>query len=109
MLAVATLSIILATAATGQQVGTYTPEEHPKISWQKCTEDNCSAVNGELVLDANYRWLHKVDGYLNCYEGNEWTDLCDSPEDCAAICAVDGAEYKTVVCRRPSLILDTHS
>jgi len=97
MLSSAIFSCILVAAAKSQQVGSYVPEEHPKISWKNCSADICSTVNGSVVLDANYRWLHDVDGYKSCYDGNEWTDLCSSSDNCAVKCALDGAEYRVVV------------
>lgn len=35
-----------------------------------------------------------VGGSENCYDGNEWTDVCTSNEDCAESCAVEGADYE---------------
>ena len=102
----AILSSLLAVAAA-QQVGKETAEKHPKMSWQKCSSGgSCSAVNGEVVLDANWRWLHEVGGYENCYDGNVWTDKCSTPEDCASKCAIEGADYTGTVClhRLPLLI-----
>ncbi|SPO04877.1 probable Probable 1,4-beta-D-glucan cellobiohydrolase A [Cephalotrichum gorgonifer] len=93
MLRSAVISALVASAAA-QKVGTSTAEVHPKMSWQKCAEGgSCSKVDGEVVLDANWRWLHEVDGYENCYDGNLWTDKCSTPEDCATKCALDGADY----------------
>lgn len=46
--------------ANAQQVGKETAETHPKMTWQKCTAPGrCSSVNGEVVLDSNWRWLRK--------------------------------------------------
>ena len=43
------------------------------MSWSRCTgSGSCSKVSGEVVIDANWRWLHNTDGYDNCYDGNEW-------------------------------------
>jgi cellulose 1,4-beta-cellobiosidase len=81
-------------AALAQQVGREQSETHPKLSWQRCTASSCSSVNGEVVIDANWRWVHEVGGYENCYDGNAWTDVCSSAEDCAKNCAVEGADYK---------------
>lgn len=65
------------------------------MSWQKCTaKGSCQTVQGEVVIDANWRWVHDKGGYTNCYTGNEWnTTICDSATTCAANCAVDGADY----------------
>ncbi|KXH35616.1 glycosyl hydrolase family 7 [Colletotrichum salicis] len=79
--------------AVAQQVGTEQAETHPKLSWQRCTSGSCSNVNAEVVIDANWRWVHGVGGYQNCYDGNSWTGLCTTGDSCAQTCAVEGAEY----------------
>lgn len=88
------LSSLLA-ATRAQQVGTLEAETHPPLKWSKCSEDgSCTSVNGAVTLDSNWRWVHTVEGYANCYTGNAWdTDVCPDNEACAANCAVDGAEY----------------
>lgn len=82
--------------ARGQQVGTLQAENHPKLTWQKCTRGGSCATQstGEVVLDSNWRWLHTTTGYTNCYTGNTWnTTLCPDGKTCAANCALDGADY----------------
>ncbi|KAI9373342.1 glycoside hydrolase [Aspergillus egyptiacus] len=81
--------------AQAQQVGTQQAEVHPPLTWQRCNSDgSCTTVQGEVVIDANWRWVHTVDGYTNCYTGNEWdSSICSSNEECAQQCAVDGADY----------------
>jgi cellulose 1,4-beta-cellobiosidase len=78
--------------AVGQGVGTYQNEIHPKLQWNACTVDgDCENVHGELVMDANLRWLHTEDG-TNCYMGNIWNhDVCNTTQSCTDICVVDGA------------------
>lgn len=45
--------------AYAQQVGTNTAEVHPPLSWQTCSATGtCTNVNGRVVLDSNWRWLH---------------------------------------------------
>jgi len=45
-----------------------------------------------VVIDANWRWLHKVSGAENCYTGNQWdASACPDDETCAKNCAIDGA------------------
>lgn len=44
--------------ANAQKVGTDTPETHPKITWSDCSSGSCSKVNAEVVIDANWRWVH---------------------------------------------------
>ncbi|KAF6810005.1 cellulose -beta-cellobiosidase [Colletotrichum plurivorum] len=81
--------------ANAQQVGKEQTETHPKMSWQKCTAPGrCSTVNGEVVLDSNWRWLHDKNGYTNCYTGNSWNEtICSDGKKCAENCALDGADY----------------
>jgi cellulose 1,4-beta-cellobiosidase len=81
--------------AAAQAVGSETKETHPKMTWQRCTAaGSCTNVNGEVVIDANWRWLHTTGGYENCYDGNEWTSKCTSATECASKCAVEGADYQ---------------
>ncbi|KAH7303444.1 cellobiohydrolase [Stachybotrys elegans] len=90
MLTIAALSII--SVAVAQKVGDDTPESHPSLTWQECTSSGCSNVNGEIVIDANWRWFHNGN-YQNCYDGNDWTGVCTSNEECAQICHAEGADY----------------
>ena len=53
--------VALATVAVAyaQQAGTQTAEVHPPLNWQTCSASGtCTNVNGKVVLDANWRWLH---------------------------------------------------
>ncbi|CAI4217147.1 unnamed protein product [Parascedosporium putredinis] len=89
---------LFASLVAAQQVGKEQSETHPKMSWSKCTGTgaNCEKVNAEVVIDANWRWLHTTDGYDNCYDGNEWvTSVCSTGAECAEKCAVEGADYGT--------------
>jgi len=97
MLAKFTALAALMGAAAAQQVGTQTTETHPKMTWQKCSAGgSCSNQNGEVTIDANWRWVHDKSGYTNCYTGNEWnTTICKDSKSCASTCAVDGADYKS--------------
>lgn len=82
----------LAAAVRAQKAGTLEPETHPRMSWKQCSgPGSCSNVDGQVVIDANWRWTH-VNGQ-NCYDGNEWTSQCSSDTDCAQNCAVEGAKY----------------
>ena len=86
--------LALSTLARGQQIGTSTAETHPKLTWQDCSAGSCRTVNGEVVLDSNWRWTHAKDGYTNCYTGSAWnTTACPNPTTCAQNCAIDGADY----------------
>lgn len=78
-----------------QEIGKQDAETHPKITWQRCTGPNkCSNVNGELVIDSNWRWTHVVDGYQNCYDGNDWNKTaCPDANTYTKNCAIEGADY----------------
>ncbi|THH31970.1 hypothetical protein EUX98_g2230 [Antrodiella citrinella] len=90
LIALSTLAV-----AYAQQVGTQTAENHPPLTWETCTASgSCTTNNGQVVLDANWRWLHTTTGYTNCYTGNTWdATLCPDGTTCAANCALDGADY----------------
>jgi cellulose 1,4-beta-cellobiosidase len=88
------LATVLAGGVAAQQAGTQQTETHPKLTWSDCSSGSCRNVQGEVVIDANWRWLHDSGG-TNCYDGNEWTDACSTAEDCAADCALEGANYQS--------------
>jgi cellulose 1,4-beta-cellobiosidase len=87
----------LIAAASAQQVGTEQAETHPSMTWSKCTGTggtSCAEQSGKVVLDSNWRWVHKVGDYTNCYTDNEWdTELCADNESCATNCALEGGDY----------------
>lgn len=91
---------LLSTAASlaqAQLVGKSTPEVHPSLPTQICSNSTggCHVQPTKIVLDANWRWLHKADGYNNCYTGNQWdASLCPDPATCAKNCALEGANYE---------------
>ncbi|KAI1811167.1 cellulose 1,4-beta-cellobiosidase [Poronia punctata] len=89
----AAIAALVATA-NAQCAATLTAETHPKMSWSQCSSGgSCSTVNGEVTVDANWRWLHNSQG-TNCYSGNEFdTSLCKDADSCAKECCVDGADY----------------
>jgi hypothetical protein len=67
----ALLFAALAAAVRAQQAGTQKTETHPSLTWQKCTAaGSCTEQSGSVVIDANWRWTHSVDGTNNCYTGN---------------------------------------
>lgn len=91
------LLISFLAAAQAQQIGTYTAETHPALTWSTCTTGgSCTTNSGSIVLDANWRWLHSVNSSTNCYTGNTWdTSICDTDVTCAEDCALDGAAYES--------------
>ncbi|KAG5635323.1 Exoglucanase [Sphagnurus paluster] len=92
-LALTALSFLAIVSA--QQVGTNTAENHPKLSWQKCTKSGCVAQgSASITLDANWRWVHNIGGYNNCYTGQTWDKtLCPDGKTCVNNCALEGADY----------------
>ncbi|OWP06600.1 cellobiohydrolase precursor [Marssonina coronariae] len=88
------LASLFLSLTSAQQIGTLTPEVHPPLTWQTCTApDACTTISGNVVLDANWRWLHSSSG-TNCYTGNTWNAaLCPDDVTCAANCQLDGADY----------------
>ncbi|KAI0033632.1 cellobiohydrolaseI [Vararia minispora EC-137] len=91
----ALLAFSLAAVSYGQQVGTNTAETHPSLPFQTCTASgSCTTVQGKVVIDSNWRWVHGVGSTTNCYTGNTWdATLCPDDATCAANCALDGADY----------------
>ncbi|KAH7141026.1 glycosyl hydrolase family 7-domain-containing protein [Dactylonectria macrodidyma] len=88
------IASVLIAAVRAQQACSSTTETHPALTWSKCTASGCSDVDGSVVVDANWRWTHTVEGSTNCYTGNEWdTTICPDGETCASACCVDGADY----------------
>jgi cellulose 1,4-beta-cellobiosidase len=91
LVALSTIAVVY-----GQQAGTLTTETHPALTWQQCEAGGtCTTQQGSVVIDANWRWVHDVGGYTNCYTGNTWNDtLCPDDVTCASNCALDGADYE---------------
>ncbi|KAL7928143.1 Exoglucanase 1 [Trichoderma chlorosporum] len=83
-------------AVRAQSACTLTAETHPALTWQKCTSSGCTTQNGQVVLDANWRWTHALSSTTNCYTGNTWdATLCPNDTACAANCCLDGADYSS--------------
>lgn len=93
MFSLAATLCLFAAGAYAQQAGTLQTETHPKLSWSNCASGSCTTRNAEVVIDSNWRWLHDVNGSTNCYDGNEWTNVCSSATDCTTKCALEGADY----------------
>ena len=82
--------------ASAQQIGTNTQEQHLNMKFQESESGSCFDNYGSIVLDANWRWLHNVGGYTNCYTGNSWdTSICPDDVTCAKNCAIDGVDNQT--------------
>jgi cellulose 1,4-beta-cellobiosidase len=96
--AIAILLALCANRASGWVIGKEQTETHPRMTWQRCTGkggSSCTNVNGEIVIDANWRWLHSVGGYTNCFDGNEWNaTACPDNAACTKNCAIEGSDYR---------------
>ncbi|KAF5364682.1 hypothetical protein D9758_005547 [Tetrapyrgos nigripes] len=90
-----TLAVLsLASVVTSQQIGTFTPEVHPPITFQTCTTSGgCTTQNGSVVLDANYRWLHDANG-VTCNPNGFNRTICPDATTCGESCALEGADYE---------------
>ncbi|OAF99749.1 cellobiohydrolaseI [Paraphaeosphaeria sporulosa] len=89
----------VATVAYAQRIGTYEPEIHPKFPITSCAPGgaSCTTLNTSLVMDAEWRWIHKDNTYTNCYSDGSWnTTICPDGATCAENCALDGALYQGV-------------
>jgi cellulose 1,4-beta-cellobiosidase len=75
-----------------QNVGTQKQEYHLPMQLQVCSgAGQCQVENNGITLDSNWRWTHNINGYTNCYTGNQWDkSLCPDPATCTRNCALDG-------------------
>ncbi|KAF2713395.1 glycoside hydrolase family 7 protein [Pleomassaria siparia CBS 279.74] len=87
-------AILLTGSAFAQVPGPLTPEVHPPLTSYKCTKARgCVPVSSSVVLDANYRWLHNVEGYTNCVTTGFNPEFCPDVETCAKTCSLEGVDY----------------
>jgi len=88
--------LLLTELVSAQKFGSNVPEEHPPLKVHECTSTACEPKDRAAVIDANWRWVHDVKGYTNCYTGNDWSKaLCPDIETCAANCALEGIDEKS--------------
>jgi cellulose 1,4-beta-cellobiosidase len=59
---------------------------------KNCTKDNgCQWTDKSVTLDANWRWIHGINGYENCYDGTSWNSkFCPDDVSCAKNCDLEG-------------------
>jgi len=84
------LALTLFNCVSGQQVGTNKVESGVPFTLNECTTSGCTPKELKVTIDQNWRWLHKTDGYENCFDKG-WK--C-SGEDCAETCALEGENYE---------------
>lgn len=93
---IAAAALLLAPLARAWRAGNQQTESHPRLTWKRCSGtggNNCQSVNGEVVLDANWRWIHNNGGYENCYDGNTWSSqYCSSNSQCLSNCVIEGVD-----------------
>merc|ERR1711872_885743 len=89
-----TLLCTAITACLGQNVGHEKKNVNPPLQLEECTgKEECTVVKTKVTMDQNWRWVHDVNGYENCYTGNQWdSGKCPDPETCSRNCAVDGID-----------------
>ncbi|KAK2727023.1 hypothetical protein QYM36_007767 [Artemia franciscana] len=82
------------TLCASQNTGTLNIETPLPMNIQVCSAPgSCQNEAGGIVLDAHWRWYHKIDDYDNCYVGNIWNSaLCPDPDSCTANCAIEGID-----------------
>lgn len=75
----------------GQQAGTQKAQFFPSLPMTTCSSDGqCTTEQTTVTIDANWRWVHNVGGYTNCYTGMSWdATLCPDPQKCAENCALE--------------------
>merc|ERR1712002_78837 len=48
-----------------------------------------------VTLDSNWRWVHIVDDFVNCYEGNVWDEeYCPDAATCTENCQLEGVDQE---------------
>lgn len=81
--------------AHAQQIGTATPEVHPRLPTQRCTTSGgCVERRTSLVTDALSRDLHaRDDPSVSCNTSPLNATLCPDAAACARNCVLEGADY----------------
>jgi len=77
---------------SAQQPGHVKPSYLLPLTLKTCAkEGGCSAESKSVTLDANWRWIHGINGYSNCYDGTSWnSQFCPDDVTCAKNCALEG-------------------
>ncbi len=94
------LSALLSSCfVNAQQAGHAKTEFHAPMYLGECTKNSgCQTNAKKVVMDANWRWTHTVDGYQNCYTGSSWDKtICPDNDTCARECALDGIDQNDLL------------
>jgi len=78
--------------AVSQQIGAVKKNHQLSLPIEKCNAGGCKQEDTAVTLDANWRWVHEVDGYTNCFEEGQWSNpaCSESGAACASACAIEG-------------------
>lgn len=93
---IATAFIGLLSLTAAQNIGKK-PENHPRITTQKCTKaGGCVSQNSAIVIDALAHDLIDTKTGKSCVNstGGIDTSVCNSVEECGKRCAYQGTNYK---------------
>jgi len=83
----------LVSVVAAQKAGTLTKENHPPMTYKKCSSKGCKTHQGEVTIDSNWRWTHVKGETTNCYTGNLWDEgLCPDAKTCSEACVIEGAD-----------------
>jgi len=81
---------MLCNMVLAQQAGTEKQEAHLPFNIESCSEEGCKTESITATFDMQWRWMHGLGGYKNCYVGGWDKQICPDPNTCAQKCAVEG-------------------
>jgi hypothetical protein len=61
--------------------------------------DMGKVIQSGAIIDSNWRWIHDVNGYTNCFDNGWNKQYCTDPISCAKNCAIEGvsqSDYKDI-------------
>jgi cellulose 1,4-beta-cellobiosidase len=75
-----------------QSVGSFKSNFNPSISLHNCDSSGvCAETGAQITLDANWRWIHKIDSYDECFgNDNQWK--CGDESQCTMRCVLEGVD-----------------
>jgi len=93
-MAVAKAAFGLLGLCAAQQAGKMVNEASPPMPLTHCTKaGGCTQEQLSVTIDANWRWVHDVNGWENCFTDGNWSDrFCPDGTSCASKCALEGID-----------------
>lgn len=82
--------VLIPLLTTAQRKGSVTPNFIPSLP---ITSDSRVLSTG-ITLDANWRWLHKNNGYDNCFSNGWDASVCSDPVQCTKNCLLEGVDQQ---------------